>query len=273
MKFLTLNTHSWMEDDPLKKLDDLCDAISRHSFDVIALQEVNQLMTAPIVQQALLADFSSTNNEHPIKEDNFAFLLQKKLQEKGLPYYWTWEPSHMGYDRFDEGLAILSLKPIQEVCSFFASKNTAYDDYKSRKVIGIKSAGQWFFNLHLGWWQDGHDPFPGQWGKCTALFDTLKEPIFLLGDFNNPAHIKHEGYELVTQNWFDTYHLAEQKDNGFTVAEAIDGWAENQSGLRIDYIFANQPVKTISSRVIFNNINEPIVSDHFGVAVEIASSI
>ncbi|MGY0401375.1 hypothetical protein [Carnobacterium jeotgali] len=94
--------------------------------------------------------------------------------------------------------------------------------------------------------------------------------MFLLGDFNNPAHIKQEGYELVTQNWFDTYHLAAQKDTGFTVADAIDGWSENQSGLRIDYIFANQPVKTISSQVIFNDNNEPIISDHFGIVVEIA---
>lgn len=271
MKFLTLNTHSWMEDDSLTKLEDLCSAISRHLFDVIALQEVNQLMSAPTVHQALLVDFSSTNNEYPVREDNFAFLLQKKLQEKGINYYWTWEPSHIGYNSYDEGLAILSLKPIQETRSFFASKNTAYDDYKSRKVIGIKTADQWSFNMHLGWWQDGHDPFSDQWEKCTALFNTLEEPIFLLGDFNNPAHIKNEGYELVTKNWFDTYYLAEQKDNGFTVAEAIDGWAENKSGLRIDYIFSSQPVKTVSSRVIFNDINEPIVSDHFGVVVEIAS--
>lgn len=269
MKFLTLNTHSWMEVNPLDKLDDLCEAILRHSFDVIALQEVNQLIAAPLVDQSLLSTFAEANKERPIKEDNFAFLLQEKLQKKGLDYYWTWEPSHIGYDIYDEGVAVLSLQPIQDVCSFFASENTAYDDYKSRKVIGIKSANQWFFSLHLGWWQDAHDPFQAQWKKCTTIFDSLSEPIFLLGDFNNPAHLKQEGYELVTQTWFDTYHLAEHKDYGYTVAEAIDGWTDNQSGLRIDYIFANRPVKTLSSQVIFNGTNEPVVSDHFGIALEI----
>lgn len=269
MKFLTLNTHSWMENDPLEKLEDLCDAIIRHSFDVIALQEVNQLMTAPLVDNALLSSFAEADKEHPIKEDNFAFLLQQKLQEKGKDYYWTWNPSHIGYDRYDEGLAILSVHPIQDVCSFFASENTAYDDYKSRKVVGIKSADQWFFNVHLGWWNDAHDPFPAQWKKCTTIFDTLTEPIFLMGDFNNPAHVKQEGYDLVTQTWFDTYHLAEEKDAGYTVADAIDGWTDNQSGLRIDYIFANQPIKTLSSQIIFNGVNEPVVSDHFGIALEI----
>lgn len=269
MKFLTLNTHSWMEENPLERLEDLCDAIIRHAFDVIALQEVNQLMTSPLVESSELTAFYEANKEYPLKEDNFAFLLQQKLKEKGLAYYWTWEPSHIGYDIYDEGLAVLSLHPIQEVYSFFASENTAYDDYKSRKVIGIKSADHWFFSLHLGWWHDEHDPFPAQWEKCTAVFDRLKAPVFLMGDFNNSAQVEREGYELVTQTWFDTYHLANQKDAGFTVAEAIDGWTDNQSGLRIDYIFSNRLVNVCSSRVIFNGVNEPVVSDHFGIAVEI----
>lgn len=271
MKFLTLNTHSWMEEDSLGKLQDLCDAIVRHSFDVIALQEVNQLMAAPLADSSLLGSYTELNKEYPIKEDNFAFLLQQMLQEKGLHYYWTWEPSHIGYDIYDEGLAVLSLHPIQEARSFFASKNTAYDDYKSRKAVGIKTADTWYFNLHLGWWNDGHDSFPEQWQRCMDMLEQLKQPIFLLGDFNNPAHLQNEGYELVSQNWFDTYLLAEQKDVGYTVAESIDGWTDNEGGLRIDYIFASSPVRTRSSKVIFNGTNEPVVSDHFGIVVEIST--
>lgn len=268
MKFLTLNTHSWMEEDPLDKLEDLCDAVTRHSFDVIALQEVNQLMAAPLADESSLGSYTELNEEHPIRTDNFAFLLQQMLQEKGLHYYWTWEPSHIGYDIYDEGLALLSLKPIQAVRSFFVSKNTAYDDYKSRKVIGIKTDDAWYFNLHLGWWKDEHDPFPEQWRRTSEVLESLDGLIFLLGDFNNPAHRTKEGYEQVAQNWFDTYQLAEQKDAGYTVAEAIDGWKDNQSGLRIDYIFVNQLVHICSSKVIFNGTNEPVVSDHFGIAVE-----
>lgn len=268
MKLLSLNTHSWMEDRALEKLDDICNAVLHHRFDVIALQEVNQLMTSSTVKHADLTAFTASEDNHVVRTDNFAFVLQQKLAEKGLHYYWTWNSSHIGYDRYDEGLALLSLEPIQNVTSFFASENTDYDDYKSRKVVGIQTETGWYFSLHLGWWHDDHDPFAAQWERCSAVLNRLSGPVFLLGDFNNPANRKQEGYEMVTQNWFDTYQLAEEKDKGFTVAEAIDGWTENQGGLRIDYIFSNQPIKTLSSKVIFNGENEPIVSDHFGVSVE-----
>lgn len=269
MKLLTLNTHSWMEDNSLEKLEHICEAILRHRFDVIALQEVNQLMTSPNADFSSLETYTAYEGSHSIKQDNFAFLLQQKLAQRGLEYYWAWDASHIGYDRYDEGLAVLSLTPIQEATSFFASETIAYEDYKSRKVVGIKTADTWYFSLHLGWWEDKENPFAAQWKRCSTVFDALKEPVFLLGDFNNPANRKQEGYDLITKNWFDTYQLAEQKDNGITVAEAIDGWTDNQGGLRIDYVFARYPVETVSSTVIFNGINEPIVSDHFGVAVEI----
>ncbi|WP_277630719.1 endonuclease/exonuclease/phosphatase family protein [Atopococcus tabaci] len=268
MKLLTLNTHSWMEEEALEKLTFLCEAIAAQQFDVIALQEVNQSIAAPLVEPSRLLSFEEANKEHPIKEDNFALLLQEKLREKGLSYYWTWEPSHVGYDRYDEGLALLSLNPIEEVSSFFVSENKSYDNYKSRKALGIKSKGHWYFSLHLGWWQDEEEPFSSQWEKAQKVFESLSGLIFLMGDFNNPADQKEEGYDSVSQQWFDTYTLAEEKDNGFTVAKAIDGWIDNQTGLRMDYIFSNHPVPVISSKVIFNGHHYPVISDHFGVAVE-----
>ena len=47
MKLLTLNTYSWMLEDSLSKLDQLAKAIHRENFDIIALQEVNQNISAP----------------------------------------------------------------------------------------------------------------------------------------------------------------------------------------------------------------------------------
>ncbi|MFX4006247.1 endonuclease, partial [Streptococcus suis] len=38
---------------------------------------------------------------------------------------------------------------------------------------------------------------------------------------------------------------------------------------RLDYIFLNQKKEVLSSVVIFNGENRPIISDHFGVDVEI----
>ena len=41
-KFLTLNTHSWLEANSLKKLFDLAENIYIENYDVICLQEINQ---------------------------------------------------------------------------------------------------------------------------------------------------------------------------------------------------------------------------------------
>ena len=51
-KFLTLNTHSWMEDEQKKKLDQLAERILQEKYDVICLQEVNQEMESEQVVQA-----------------------------------------------------------------------------------------------------------------------------------------------------------------------------------------------------------------------------
>ena len=51
-KFLTLNTHSWMEDEQEKKLDQLAERILQEKYDVICLQEVNQEMESEQVVQA-----------------------------------------------------------------------------------------------------------------------------------------------------------------------------------------------------------------------------
>ena len=46
MKAITLNTHSWMEEEPQEKLAQIVDFLATQEADVIALQEVNQLISA-----------------------------------------------------------------------------------------------------------------------------------------------------------------------------------------------------------------------------------
>jgi len=92
----------------------------------------------------------------------------------------------------------------------------------------------------------------------------------LLGDFNNNANIRGEGYDhLMAQGLWDTYTLAEQKDMGATVEGEISGWKGNKELLRIDLILCSQPVSVKESKVIFNGKNKAVISDHFGVEVEI----
>ncbi len=66
-------------------------------------------------------------------------------------------------------------------------------------------------------------------------------------DFNSQDDVRGEGYDLVLKSgWKDTYLLAEEKDDGITVAEEIDGWREAdgrskaaKNEKRLDYIFCN----------------------------------
>ena len=47
------------------------------------------------------------------------------------------------------------------------------------------------------------------------------------------------------------------------------GWDKKKKKKRIDYIFIDKKVKVLKSTVIFNGINKPVISDHFGVEVDI----
>ncbi|MFU1844852.1 hydrolase, partial [Enterococcus faecium] len=42
MNLLTINTHSWLEEEPLKKLEEIAKVILSSESEIIALQEVNQ---------------------------------------------------------------------------------------------------------------------------------------------------------------------------------------------------------------------------------------
>ncbi len=51
----------------------------------------------------------------------------------------------------------------------------------------------------------------------------------LMGDFNNDAFLRHEGYDyIINKNLKDIYDLSISKDNGVTVIGEIDGWENNK---------------------------------------------
>ena len=110
MHVLTLNCHSWVEENSLEKLQQLVDTIVKEKFDVLLLQEVNQRIGS---EPAILDEWYCFNNDPwPILADNFALVLSQALQIKDEPYYWTWGFSHIGYGKYEEGLA--RLKAITE---------------------------------------------------------------------------------------------------------------------------------------------------------------
>ena len=68
MKILTVNVHAWLEENQMEKIDILARTIAEKQYDVIAMQEVNQLMNNKIIFD-------------DIREENYAWVLLETLQK------------------------------------------------------------------------------------------------------------------------------------------------------------------------------------------------
>ncbi|MBR5508850.1 MAG: endonuclease/exonuclease/phosphatase family protein [Lachnospiraceae bacterium] len=282
MKILTLNTHSLIEENYQEKLQKFAMIIQREQPDIIALQEVNQSVSAPLADPDRLTDyFPCQDNYVSIRQDNHAAQAAWLLHQAGLTYHWTWLALKLGYGKYDEGIALFSRQPITNTDSFRISLTSDYGNWKMRKVLGIQTQGRndWFYTVHMGWWNDTEEPFQSQWKHLEFCLKEKKASgiVWLMGDFNSPAEIRAEGYDFIhCSGWKDTYLLAKQKDDGITVAGVIDGWRDkikdsdshtNRNGMRIDHIWCSQNVPVISSNIVFNGSNGPVVSDHFGLMI------
>lgn len=278
MKLLTLNAHSLQGADPQGDLERLAEVLLRERPDVVALQEVNQLRAAAPMNAAGREGYVPLPSGIPLRRGNYAAEAARLLRAGGAPCSWTWLPMKLGYGKYDEGLALLSLTaPIAETDALLISARDDYQDWRTRKIAGVRLEGRedWFYSVHLGWWGDA-DPFPHQWARLEeGLAEKRAQgPVWLLGDFNAPAHVRGESFDLVrSSGWRDAYLLAEERDQGLTVRGAIDGWRERlkgeaPEGMRIDYIWCSAAPRVARCRVIFDGEREPVISDHFGVLTE-----
>ncbi|MGV8981756.1 endonuclease/exonuclease/phosphatase family protein [Clostridium sp.] len=264
MKLLTLNCHSWNEEYQEEKMKIIANTIIEKSYDVIALQEVNQSINENIA-------YSN------IKQDNFALVLLKELETLGCKEYtMLWDFSHIGYEIYEEGVSIITKHKIAEkgAHSFFISNSKDKEFWKTRVIVGVSvkvdSEIIDFYSCHLGWWKDEEEPFSKQADK---LLQNMKKDrlTFFMGDFNNNAFIREEGYDyLMGKGLKDTFILASEKDCGITVKGKIDGWDSNSNDLRLDLILVNKDVDVKYSKVIFNGENGLLVSDHYGLEIDIS---
>lgn len=281
-KLLTLNTHSLQEADYEQKLLWFLDGVLKEQPDVLALQEVSQSADAPPADRGLLKGLFVCQGQEPvIRADNHALRVAAGLRKAGISCSWFWQPVKIGYGKYDEGMALFVLnQEIAEADSFYISRCQEYDNWKTRKVLGIRGSRRrdWFYTIHMGWWQDEEEPFSVQWQRLEQqlLLKKREARIWLMGDFNSPAGLKGQGYDCVRScGWQDTYKLAWECDCGATVEGVIDGWEGLKGGqipglgMRIDYIWCSTSTPVRSSKVIFNGKNWPKISDHFGVLVEI----
>lgn len=261
MKLLTINVHAWIEENQMEKIDILAKTIAEKDYDVVAMQEVNQLMSSPVVY----AD---------IKEDNYGWVLLHKIAEyTDTTYYYHWANSHIGYGIYDEGIGILTKHQLVNTDDFYCTYSQTVRSTSSRKIISAEIE----YNGRLMEFYSCHMNLPAcETEKMEDNIQTVlkrnKKDILkvLMGDFNTDAFNSPADYRLILeQGLYDTYELAEKKDSGVTVFKDIHGWENTCPEKRIDYILANEKLKVLESSVIFNGKNYPVVSDHYGVEVEI----
>ena len=281
MKLLTLNTHSLQEENYPRKLEWFVETVLREKPDIIALQEVNQTCDAPVMDTDQLAGQYPVPGCMQIRQDNHAAQISLRLHQAGLDCSWAWLPIKRGYGKYDEGIAILSIgRKIRCIDQFPISKINDYENWRTRAVLGVQVEGleDWFYSLHMGWWDDEVERFLDQWKRlnCCIMSKRMCTAVWLMGDFNAPDCVHGQSYEhIVASGWVDTYQIAHRTDSGITVSGAIDGWKEKLAGkqikgMRLDYIWCSRKQEIRYSRVAFNGTKEPVVSDHFGVLIQTA---
>ena len=274
MRFLTLNTHSWCEIHQIAKIRTLAKFIIEQQVDVIALQEVNQLTSTPVVEHPL---HFRGGAGIPVREDNYALLLVRALEALGARYEWTLIETHLGWERYDECVAVLSRLPIRGIKPINMSPDYTYFQVQRRAaqatLIETETGTFWCATTHMSWWDFDGEPLFAQ--EYAHLSQELAEcartaPVLLGGDFNSAAHLSNEGYALVTSSGMvDTRSLAEHTDGENTVHREIAGWEGSTDAKRIDFVFADRLVDVVSHAVVFRDNSPEAISDHSGLLLEI----
>lgn len=283
MKILSLNTHSLHggEGAERQRISGLSEIIIAEKPDFIALQEVNQSVSAPE------ADLSFTDGYYraatcvapvPLKKDNFLLKLAWELNLKNIAYHYTWLPVKKGYGKYDEGLAILAKNPIRTACGVYLSKIQDYENWKTRMALlcEIEGRSDLFCCLHTSRYDDVDEPFDLQWKGFLEKTEG-RSRVIAVGDLNAPAENRGESYDRITESgFFDLYTLAGEK-NGceYTADGEIDGWENCRKPQRIDFVLMNTKPKAdkISYTTVLDGRRGQRVSDHLGVLVNIEGEI
>lgn len=262
LKILTLNLHCYQEAEQDEKFSEIARAIHEIDIDIVCLQEVGE----------------EWNNGQGNWRSNAAKIIQDRLRAHGRYYHLCTDWSHIGFDRYREGSAILSKYDFLKQDTAYVSANRDVHDIHARKVIMAQIHFPYLglinvFSVHLSWWADGFWQQFERLGKWVDEADSEHVSATLLcGDFN--AKAGSQGYMLVTDGGrFEDQFLRVTSPAVFAKVfrENVPGRGEYLADDgRIDYLFAKKDskVKPTSSRVLFTGQDYRRVSDHLGYLVE-----
>ncbi len=255
LKVLILNLHCYQEENQLEKFATIAQTIDDLDIDIVCLQEVAE----------------NWNDGHGDWESNSAKIINDRLK---IPFYIHNDWSHLGFDKYREGVAILSRYPLSHHESRYVSDSDDVYDINSRKVVAARLYVPYIgsiniFSAHLSWLEGGfQEQFQRlrEWANSSKTNDI--KATLLCGDFNITAG--SNGYQLVVDSGeYEDQYLAINKQGVFDkVFRVNDGhWQDLLADdYRIDYIFMNKnsKLKTTSANVIFTDQDYGRVSDHCG---------
>jgi maltose 6'-phosphate phosphatase len=255
LNVLVLNLHCYQEEDQDFKFSQIANAIKELNVDIICLQEVAE----------------NWNDMHGDWASNSVKIINDRLESN---YHIHTDWAHLGFDRYREGVAILSKYPISKYDARYLSHSTDPYSIHTRKAvmaqIDIPCIGKInFFSSHISWWDDG---FSEQFKNLRDWADSLHYgrvyATLLCGDFNIKAGSR--GYEkVVNSNDYEDQFLAANHPDVFE--KIFRNRQENWQRLldddhRIDYIFKKKSsgLRVTSARTIFTDLEYGRVSDHEG---------
>ncbi|MDP2902533.1 MAG: carbohydrate-binding protein, partial [Methylovulum sp.] len=229
LKVMILNLHCYQEDNQDYKLSQIAKAINELNADIVCFQEVAEYW----------------NNGQGDWDSNSAKIINDRLD---APYHIYTDWSHLGFDKYREGVAILSRYPLLKQESGYVSNSDDPFSIHSRKVVMTQVHVPYFglinvFSAHLSWWEDGfQEQFKRLHEWANAKHNWHVKATMLCGDFNVTAG--SGGYYLVVDR--------HEYDDQYLAANAV-GLPEQNSRLndpywqrhladdyRIDYIFLNK---------------------------------
>ena len=255
LKVLILNLHCYQEKNQDEKFSTIAKTIDELDIDIVCLQEVAEYW----------------NDGQGDWESNSAKIINDRLIH---PFYIHHDWSHLGFDKYREGVAILSRFPLSNHDAGYVSDSQDIYDINSRKVVTTRIYVPYIgfinvFSAHLSWLEGG---FQEQYQRLHEWAENIKDDdikaTLLCGDFNITAG--SNGYELVVNSdEYQDQYLAVNKQGVFDKIFKVND--EHWQSLltddyRIDYIFMNKnsEIKATSATVIFTDEDYGRVSDHCG---------
>lgn len=255
LKVMILNLHCYQEEHQDYKFAQIAKAINDLDIDLVCFQEVAEFWNDGA------GDWTS----------NSANIINSRLAS---PYHIHSDWSHLGFDKYREGVAILSKYPLLQPDAKYVSSNHDAFSIHSRKVVMAQIKVPYMglvnvFSAHLSWWEDG---FAEQFKYLCEWAETKQSPqvsaTLLCGDFNIVAG--STGYHLVVDaHQYDDQYLAANSVGLFEKIFRVNDpyWQDYPADdYRIDYIFLNNTseLRVISARALFTEQDYGRVSDHCG---------